>query len=185
MITVQLKDLNQFRSAPKRSIAAIELQCTGRQPADEPAEAIATFQPLDPGIVNETIPAFFIGRNSEGFWVARDAGGRIGGIFLFENSALWFAQRHSAPSGCATIFPSDRIELDLENSGNPLLKPLARLMRLARRYRRWVAGAFLGTPAGRMGDQTPTENRAGPPGRTGPEGPLGPAASDPVRKPLI
>ncbi len=51
------------------------------------------FVPLDPGIVNETIPAFFIGRNMEGFWVARDVNGQIGGIFLLENSALSFARK--------------------------------------------------------------------------------------------
>jgi len=136
-----------FSRSTNRTMIAVR---TGRQPADEPAMAITEFRPLDPGIVNETIPAFFIGRNKDGFWVARDAGGRIGGIFLFENSALWFARRHSAPSGCATIFPSGRIELDLENNGNPLIQPLTRLMRLARRYRQHAAGAFPGALAGRM-----------------------------------
>ena len=33
--------------------------------------------------------------------------------------------------GCATIFPTDRFELDLENSGNPLVPFLRPLMRLA------------------------------------------------------
>jgi len=132
--------------ATSRTMIAVR---TGRQPAEEPAKATTKatteFQPLDPGVVSKTIPAFFIGRNTEGFWVARDAGGRIGGIFLFENSALWFARRHSAPNGCATIFPSGRIELDLENSGNPLVKPLGRLMRLARRWQQRAAAL-----AGRM-----------------------------------
>jgi len=75
----------------------------------------AQFQPLDPGIVNGAIPAFFIGRNKEGFWVARDVNGQVGGIFLLENSALSFAKGNSRPAGCATIFPSERFELDLEN----------------------------------------------------------------------
>ena len=61
-------------------------------PTDRPATVTAQFRPLDPGIVNETIPAFFIGRNKEGFWVARDVNGQIGGIFLLENSALSFAR---------------------------------------------------------------------------------------------
>jgi hypothetical protein len=104
---------------------------TGISPADKAATVAARFQPLDPGIVNEAIPAFFIGRNMEGFWVARDVKGRIGGIFLFESSALSFARSEAA--GCATIFPSERIELDLENNGNPLVGQLGSLMRLTRR----------------------------------------------------
>jgi hypothetical protein len=107
-----------------------------------PAESltvIAQFQPLDPGIVNEAIPAFFIGRNKEGFWVARDAKGRIGGIFLLENSALSFARRNSRPAGCATIFPSERFELDLENKGNPFAAQLGSLIHLAKRFRERTA----------------------------------------------
>jgi hypothetical protein len=100
----------------------------------------AQFQPLDPGIVNDAIPAFFIGRNKEGFWVARDVNGQIGGIFLLESSALSFARRNSRSGGCATIFPSRRFELDLENNGNRLVAHLASLMRLAMRLRRQTAG---------------------------------------------
>jgi len=89
------------------------------------------FQPLDPGVVDASIPTFFVGRNRDGFWVARDAKGENGGIFLFKSSALAFARRASRPSGCATVFPSERFELDVENQGNPLiawLRPLARLL---------------------------------------------------------
>jgi hypothetical protein len=110
--------------------------------AHPPAESltvIAQFQPLDPGIVNAAIPAFFIGRNKEGFWVARDAKGRIGGIFLLENSALSFARRNSRPAGCATIFPSERFELDLENKGNPFAAQLGSLIHLAKRFRERTA----------------------------------------------
>ena len=121
--------------------AAIERdgERSGILPAGEPATVTAQFQPLDPGIVSEAIPAFFIGRNKEGFWVARDVKGQIGGIFLLKNSALSFARSNSRPAGCATIFPSDRFELDLENSGNPLALQLGSLMRLRRR-----AAAFIG-----------------------------------------
>jgi hypothetical protein len=117
----------RFRGAlESRLIAPSEM------PVDETMTIIAQFQPLDPGIVNETIPAFFIGRNKEGFWVARDVKGRIGGIFLLEDSAVSFARRQSRPSGCATIYPSERFELDLENDGNPLVAPLGPLMRHSR-----------------------------------------------------
>jgi hypothetical protein len=104
------------------------------------------FQPLDFGIVNEAIAAFFIGRNRQGFWVARDVGGRIGGMFLFESSALSFARSHSRPAACATICPSARFELDLENRGNPLGAPLGRGMRLAQQLGR-RALALIGNTA--------------------------------------
>ena len=116
MTTMQLTCPDPLkRQAPRRSIAA----------------SAAPFQPLDPGIVNETIPAFFIGRNKEGFWLARDVKGKIGGIFLFESSALSFARRHARSAGCATIFPSERFELDLENHGNVLAAQLGAMARLA------------------------------------------------------
>jgi hypothetical protein len=127
---------------PKRPTAATEREGErfGVLPTDECPTVIAQFQPLDPGIVNDAIPAFFIGRNKEGFWVARDVKGQIGGIFLLENSALSFARRNSWPAGCATIFPSERFELDLENKGNPLAVQLGRLMQAAKpRWRRMVA----------------------------------------------
>ena len=110
--------------------------------ADRPATVTAPFQPLDPGIVNEAIPAFFIGRNKEGFWVARDVNGQIGGIFLFENSALSFARRNSEPKGCATIYPSESFELDLENDGNPLIEHLGSLKRFTRGPRQQIAASM-------------------------------------------
>jgi hypothetical protein len=100
-------------------------------PAPKLSTALTVFQPLDPGVLNSSIPAFFIGQDKDGFWLARDAGGRTGGIFLLESSALAFARRHSWPAGCATIFPSDPFDLDVENQGNPLIPHLRPLMRLA------------------------------------------------------
>ncbi len=113
------------------------------------AEPIAThFRPLDADIVNEAIPAFFIGRNGDGFWVARDVKGQIGGIFLRQESAVSFAKNTSQPAGCVTIFPSERFELDLENQGNPLVGHLGTLMRLTRRLGRQIAD-FIGKMAER------------------------------------
>ena len=136
MITMQLTcpDLLK-RRAPGRSSAALEPdgKSSSILPIDQPASVTTPFQPLDPGIVNETIPAFFIGRNKDGLWLARDVRGKLGGIFLFESSALSFARRNSRPSGCATIFPSERFELDLENQGNPLIVHLGPLVRLVMR----------------------------------------------------
>ena len=102
----------------------------------------ATLRPLDPDILNAAIPAFFIGRNKDGFWLARDVKGKLGGIFIFESSALAFARKHSLPSGCATIFPFERFELDVENQGNPLTSHMAPLMRLAIRSSRRIAVLF-------------------------------------------
>lgn len=145
MITMQLTnpDLSS-RRAPKYSTAAPgrESERPGSLPADEPATVTTQFQPLDPGIVSEAIPAFFIGRNKEGFWVARDAKGTIGGLFLFKNSALSFAKSNSPPTRCATIHPSHRFELDLENRGNALFPYLGPLKRFAMRARLRIAALF-------------------------------------------
>ena len=144
MIAMQLMNPNHWQPAPIHPTAAVERELArARHPlAVEPAKISAVFRPLDPGIVSDTIPAFFIGRNKEGFWVARDVQGQIGGIFLLENSAVSFARsfarRISGSAGCATIFPSETIELDLENNGNPLLSRLGSLMRLATQTRRRI-----------------------------------------------
>jgi hypothetical protein len=129
------------RPTPTRSTTAVDLEDerTRILPPGEPATVTALFQPLDPGVVSEAIPAFFIGRNKEGFWVARDVKGWIGGIFLVESSALSFARWNSQPGGRATILPSHRFELDLENNGNPFAVQLGSLMRLPRRV-----AAFIG-----------------------------------------
>jgi hypothetical protein len=141
MIAVQLMSQDSVPSMSARSTAGIGRESQMREilPGGKPSGIVARFQPLDPGIVNEAIPAFFIGRNKEGFWVARDVKGRIGGIFLLENSARSFAKRSSQPSGCATISSPERFELDLENNGNPLVEHLWRLVRVARRPRQRMA----------------------------------------------
>jgi hypothetical protein len=115
--------------------------------APKSSTATTLFQPLDPGVLNESIPAFFIGRNADGFWLARDVKGQIGGIFLLESSALAFARRHAFPLGCATIFPAERFELDVENQGNPFVAYLGPWMHLA--MRAWqrttaMAGKIIG-----------------------------------------
>src|ERR1700674_1288608 len=146
MIAMQLTgpDISGRRVA-RSSTAAIgrESESSSIFPGDELPTVTAQFQPLDPGIVNEAIPAFFIGRNKEGFWIARDAKGQIGGIFLLEHSAVSFAKRNSQAAGCATIFPAETIELDLENNGNPLAVQLGWFRHLAMRGRRRIA-AFIG-----------------------------------------
>ena len=75
-------------------------------------------------------PAFFVGRNRDGFWLARDAKGESGGVFLFRSSALTFARRASGQAGCAMIFPSERFELDVENE--QLIQQCDELLRVGR-----------------------------------------------------
>jgi hypothetical protein len=142
-MTLTYPDLSP-RQAPGDTDAVVERngERPAIAPADRPAIVAAQFQPLDPGILNKAIPAFFIGRNEEGFWVARDVNGQIGGIFLLENSALSFARRNSEPKGCATIYPSERFELDLENSGNPLVEQLRSLRRFTRGPRQQIVAAM-------------------------------------------
>jgi hypothetical protein len=79
----------------------------------------------DPSLLSEAIPLFYIFRNGDGFWVARDCDERVGGIFLRKRSALQFANRSAQPTGCATILLSDRFELGIENSGNPFIAHFA------------------------------------------------------------
>jgi len=123
---------------PDRRADAIERQSerSDFSPADPPTIAAGQFRPLDSGIVSEAIPTYYVGQNRDGFWVARNAEGRFGGIFLFKNSALWFAKTRSRRTGCATIFLSDPFELDLKNRGNPFIVQLAPLVKLATRLKR-------------------------------------------------
>ena len=79
------------------------------------------FQRPAPEDLSEAIPVFFIGRNKHGHWVARGADGKSGGLFWRKQAAIRFARRSARPARCATIFPTENIELDLENQGNPLL----------------------------------------------------------------
>src|SRR5258705_1189283 len=134
MIAVQLMSLDPSRRQElSRSTAESEQEAERSRhlPVKKPPSVTAQFRPLDAGIVNEAIPAFFIGRDKEGFWIARDVKGRIGGIFLLESSALSFARKNSRPAGCATIFPSERLEIDLLKNGKPVFPELTPLNRLA------------------------------------------------------
>ena len=96
----------------------------------------------DPGILNEAIPLFFIGRNEDGFWVVRESDGQTGGIFLSKQSALRFANRSAQSGGFAIMLLSKRFELGVENEGNPLATPLAAarriVLQLAQRMAPWA-----------------------------------------------
>ena len=116
-----------------------------------PASVTKLPQRPDPSILSDAIPLFFIGQNRDGFWVARDADGRVGGIFVFKQSALQFADKNAPPVGCAKMFLSERFELDIENKGNPLVARLGAAKRVLTRVARRLT-AFVGT-ATRQGPQ--------------------------------
>lgn len=82
----------------------------------------------NPQTLSETIPLYFITRNKNGFWIAREAEGRTGGIFLLQRSALRFAKKASAPGGCATMFLPQRLELDVPNRGPKITAWLSALI---------------------------------------------------------
>jgi hypothetical protein len=90
--------------------------------------------PPRPGVtvLSDSIPLFYIGRNHEGFWVVREAEGRIGGLFLLRCSALRFARQKSLPAGCATMFVTEPLELDLPNQGSRVAEPIASAMRVTK-----------------------------------------------------
>ena len=99
------------------------------------AFAAELFQPLDPDILNASIPTFFVGRDRDGFWLIRDVKGENGGIFLLKSSALAFARKLAGPFGCATVLSPERVELDLENQGNPLINLTSSRSCILRRQR--------------------------------------------------
>jgi hypothetical protein len=83
--------------------------------------AAVSFQRPGPDVLSETIPVVFIGRNRDGFWVARDANAKFGGLFWRKQAALDFAKANAAPDGYAAVFPQARFELDMQNHGNALI----------------------------------------------------------------
>lgn len=65
----------------------------------------------DARVLNETIPLFFIGRDTSGRWLVSDADARTGGSFLFKQSAIDFVEDKSAHRGCAVMFIDGPLKL--------------------------------------------------------------------------
>jgi len=97
----------------------------------------------DPGVLNGSVPLFFISPDRDGLWIACESDFHIGGIFLFRRSAMRFAQRHSAPNRCATMILAEPHRLTIENKGNRLIEVLRPSLRQAKRVvakiRSWAA----------------------------------------------
>jgi hypothetical protein len=87
----------------------------------------------DDTVLSDCIPLFFIGRNQNGFWVAREAAGRCGGLFLFRWSAARFARRNGLAGGGATMLVEHSIELDLPNQGSRLVELIMRATGIVKR----------------------------------------------------
>ena len=87
----------------------------------------------DDTVLNNSIPLFLIGRNQNGFWVARESAGRCGGLFLFRRSAARFAHRNGLAGGGATMLVEHSIELDLPNQGSRLAELIVGGVEIVRR----------------------------------------------------
>jgi len=103
-----------------------------RPPSRDPNRQLSEFPPRPQSqTLSESIPLFFIARNGNGLWVAREAEGRTGGLFLFKRSARRFADNNSASTGCATMCLGERLELDIDNHGGTLASWLDAGLRFA------------------------------------------------------
>jgi hypothetical protein len=76
-------------------------------------------------IINDSIPLALIGRNRNRCWVAIDADTRTGGLFIFKQSAIRFADRHARKKHIAKMFVSKPLELKGRNRGNPFASSVA------------------------------------------------------------
>ena len=88
----------------------------------------------DDTVLSDSIPLFFIGRNENGFWIAREAAGRCGGLFLFRWSANRFARRNGLAGGGATMLVEHSIELDVPNHGSRLVELIGIAIDIVRRH---------------------------------------------------
>jgi len=138
------KVLHLRRRAESLGFASRELGARSPQIAPAATAPAWPHRP-DPSVLSNSIPVFFIGKTRDGFWVARDAGGRCGGLFLRQHSAVQFARARTALQPCATMHLTDPFELDIANEGNPLIGCLRSAMQWTRaawsRLSATVAGA--------------------------------------------
>jgi hypothetical protein len=87
----------------------------------------------DDTVLSDSIPLFFIGRNHNRFWVAREAAGRCGGLFLFRRSADRFARRNDLAGSGAIMLVEHSIELDLPNHGSRFVELITTTIDVVRR----------------------------------------------------
>jgi hypothetical protein len=131
--SAMIRQLKQFNVARLRVAADVDFAFASYESRREArrgdfAESGSMFEfPRRPDatVISRAILLHYIAQNRDGFWLARDAEGRNGGLFLFKRSALRFARRISAPSGCATMVLSEPLELDVPNQGSQIVGAFA------------------------------------------------------------
>ena len=69
VLTAVGEKFDVFVSYRMRQVAA-EDEPARTAPDNEPADTATPFRPLDADIASDAIPAFFIGRDKDGFWIA-------------------------------------------------------------------------------------------------------------------
>jgi hypothetical protein len=127
-----MRQIEQLNTPPTLRTASRHAAIDCRPASDFHRQAVAApdtpieFPPRpDPTVINEIIPLYYIGRNKAGLWVAREAQGRRGGMFLLKRSALRFVKAESEPGGCATIFLDKPFELYLREQPTDSVVALA------------------------------------------------------------
>jgi len=103
-----------------------------RQGENKPNMLVKFPERPDRTVLSEAISLFYIAQNNHKFWVAREAEGRCGGVFLLRRFAVRYAKQKSAPTGCAIMFLNEPLELDLTNEGSRIAETLTAIIDLAR-----------------------------------------------------
>jgi hypothetical protein len=96
----------------------------------------------DDTVLSDSIPLFFIGRNQNGLWVARESAGRCGGLFLFRWSSARFARMNGSAGAYATMFVEHSIELDLPNQGSRFVELITTTIDIMRRRAPFVTNVI-------------------------------------------
>lgn len=118
----QLKAFNASRLhlAGRMELAAAKYvpQQAPLRPVDAGADRARRFPPRpDTTVISEAIALYYITQNENGFWLARAANCKDGGLFFLKRSAVRFAKKKSGSAGCATMFLAGALELDVPNEG--------------------------------------------------------------------
>jgi hypothetical protein len=135
----QQSSILQGQLAEKEAKETVPAWQTGQQLPTRP----------DDTVLSDAIPLFFIGRNHNRFWVARDSTGRCGGLFLFRWSAARFARRNGLSGGGGTMLVEHPIELDLPNQGSKLAELMTALTNVVNRRAPGVA-KLIGTAIAKL-----------------------------------
>ena len=123
-----IRQLKAFNSARLHLAGGLELAAAKYVPAQVPLSPVddgpqlaKPFPPRpDNTVISEAIPLYYIAQNKNGFWLAREADGKNGGLFFLKRSAMQFAKEQSRSTRPATMCLADPFELDVPNEGGRL-----------------------------------------------------------------